>query len=496
MAYSFFTALAAFAVSALLEAALKPRPRLSRPFFAWLCQFGLFLSLYAVFLLLLGRPLCSAGLILAVYLILILVNNAKYESLREPFLYQDYDYFLDVIRYPRLFLPFLGVKNFALCVLGGLAAVGGILLENPPENRFSLDGQAGAALLMLGLGLSALLIGSSLRSKPEYNAESDYKKLGFSAFLYCYGLESGKKISLQSPFAKLPPLKKSLPSLIAIQSESFFDPRPWDPALSPEILQGLDRFQERSFMRGFLKTPAWGANTVRTEFSFLTGLDSKNLGPHQFNPYRAMLKGWLPKSLPAMLKEAGYETICLHPWPAAFYGRKSLFPQIGFNQFKDLKNFSDCRKSGAYTDDRCLGEKLLAALKEAKKPVFIFAISMENHGPLADDADAGKRMAESSFRKDWPPDCPELPIYIDHLVHADMMLSKLFKELTELDCPLSLCFYGDHVPIMPRAYKKFGFPQGDTPYFCWDRRHEKKSEPGSISASDLALAWLKGCGVI
>lgn len=497
--YLIFWDLAVFIFSILMELLLRPRPNFTRPLFAWLFQFGLFAVLYASFVLILGRPVCAAGLALAVYLILILVNNAKYESLREPFLYHDYDYFLDVIRFPRLFLPFLGAKNFSLCALGFLAALAGLMLENAPENRFSINGQAGAAFIILAAGAAALLIGAALRSPPSYTPLSDYKNLGYAAFLYSYGLDSRNKINVQAPAIHIISRKDFQPNLVAVQSESFFDPRELDPELSPNILQNLDSFQQQAFLRGFLEVPAWGANTVRTEFSFLTGIDLKSIGPHQFNPYRSMLTGWLPESLPSRLKSAGYETICLHPWHDVFYGRKRLFPSIGFNKFLDLKAFSDCRKSGVYTDDRDLADKLLSVLSEARKPVFIFVITMENHGPLQEDAEARKRIEQSSFRSGWPPECPELPIYIDHLVHADLMLARLHKELSAFSCPVSLCFYGDHVPIMPLTYRRLGYPKGDTPYFCWRNYNRLSGEAGrenvKMKASDLAMAWLEGSGL-
>ncbi len=208
-----------------------------------------------------------------------------------------------------------------------------------------------------------------------------------------------------------------------------------------------------------------------------------------------MLKGWIPESLPSRLKAIGYETICLHPWYAEFYGRKNLFPAMGFNKFADIKEFYDCPKSGAYTDDRCLADKVLSFLAKSKKPVFIFSITMENHGPLQDDIKIRERMSQSSFRKSWPAECYELPIYIDHLVHTDLMLAKLYSELSHVEYPVSLCFYGDHVPIMPCSYQILGYPKGDTPYFCWSNYNRQFNKPENIPVWKLAQAWLNGSGL-
>lgn len=488
--YPIFCGFVAFLLSSLMEFLLKPRPSFRRSFYTWLCQAAIFACLYALLLLVLGRPLCAAGAVLAFYLILILVSNAKYASLREPFLYQDYDYFLDVIRYPRLYLPFLGLKSFALCALGCLIALAAFMLEHPPLKRFALSGQGGAISLLLLFGIGSLFILSRKHLSPSYKVLKDYKKFGFITFLYLYGVNSCAKIKVTDALWPVLNSKKKKAHLIAIQSESFFDPRLLTSQVSTEILTHFDSFQRESFLQGLLTVPAWGANTIRTEFSFLTGIDLKRLGPHQFNPYRAMLKDWLPYSLPALLKDLGYDTICLHPWYAAFYGRKQLFPRMGFQCFLDLKSFADCQKSGPYVDDRCLADKLLNLLSKTQKPLFVFIISMENHGPLTKDKEGSANTSYLSSSDQLG--LSELPLYLKHLKHTDLMLGKLHTAFKNFNSPISFCFYGDHVPIMPEAYQLLDYPKSETPFFCWNNFDKHTSPVCSMPVYDLAAAWLKG----
>lgn len=487
--FVFFWGCAGFAVSCFLECLLKPKPPILRPLSAWFCQTGLWFVLFSLALLLLGRPICAAGAVLAIYLVLILVSNAKYASLREPFLYQDYDYFLDVIRFPRLYLPFLGVKSFLLCVLGCLVALGGVLLEKPPTDRWTIQGQAGSILILGAFGCLCLLVSTLKGLKASFRPLPDYMRLGFPAFLYAYFLGCQQKLRIDPPFANLSiSCQANLPHLIAIQSESFFDPRRIYPGLPDYVLKNLTIFQGESFIHGALYVPAWGANTVRTEFSFLTGISGEQLAAHQFNPYRAIRPDLGLRGFPACLKAAGYETVCLHPWHASFYGRDRVFPQLGFDRFMDIREFKDCPKSGFYIDDRCLGDKIISLLSRARKQAFIFVITMENHGPLAPEP-ATDRVGTI------PPSCPELPVYIKHLVHADLMLGTLHSALTKLSKPVSLCFYGDHVPIMPHTYAALGYPPEQTPYFCWRNQNAVQSLSRNLPVSSLAHEWLVGSGL-
>ena len=118
----------------------------------FLLRLGVWFWAYASILLVTGRPIFSLALALALFVTLILVNNAKYESLKEPFIFQDYDYFLDTIRCPRLFLPFFGVKAFLLASLIIGAALALFLWEEPPKTRFAPSGQLGLCVFLAGCG--------------------------------------------------------------------------------------------------------------------------------------------------------------------------------------------------------------------------------------------------------------------------------------------------------------------------------------------------------
>ncbi|MEF3193785.1 MAG: hypothetical protein K6346_06200, partial [Halothiobacillaceae bacterium] len=85
--------LVGLALSVAIERLMTPRPPLARPWAAWALHGGLWLSTHAVLTLALGRPWFAAAALSAFLLMLVLVNNAKVKALREPFVFQDYEYF-------------------------------------------------------------------------------------------------------------------------------------------------------------------------------------------------------------------------------------------------------------------------------------------------------------------------------------------------------------------------------------------------------------------
>lgn len=80
-----------------------------------------------------------------------------------------------------------------------------------------------------------------------------------------------------------------------------------------------------------------------------------------------------------------------------------------------------------------------------------FVISMENQGPMhlekVQDDDMKRLYSDPP-----PADCEDLTIYLRHLSNADRMARMLRDRLDAVPGSGWLCWYGDHVPIMPKVY--------------------------------------------
>lgn len=486
--------LAGFAIAVIAEISVSPRPAFNkRPWQSFCIHFALWIFPFSAIVCLTGRPLCAAGFTLAFIAILIFVNNAKFRSMREPFIFQDYDYFLDTIRFPRLFLPFLGLASFCLCALGVILAILALWLEPAPPHRWNLHGQAGANLLLFIVGCAAFILARIFPPSLELSPSKDIGRLGFLPSLGFYGIQCMRLQPIAPPkHGWLPPNPDIFPHLLAIQSESFFDARECWPEINPEIYENLDAFTRESFLHGDMLSPAWGANTERSEFSFLTGISPANLGMNRFNPYRFPAAGGALPSLAAHLRSIGYKTICVHPYLSAFYKRGKVFPRLGFDCFVELKDFKNPEHFGPYVSDLELADKIIEIQRNSSEPTFIFAITMENHGPLHLEAPPDASANKHLFRKLPPSGAAELGIYLRHARNTGLMLARLGMEWRRRNLGVSLCFYGDHVPIMPNTWQTLHAPPGHVPYFCWSNRTYADPCPCMLACSQLSSAWMHG----
>ncbi|RMX11141.1 LTA synthase family protein [Vandammella animalimorsus] len=487
------------ALSALLEQKLHPRPHLARPAGAWALHAGMWCTAHAMLCLLLGRPWFAMATALAFVLMLVLVSHAKYQALREPFVYSDHEYFTDALRHPRLYIPFLGWGKFLAAATGfALAIAIGLWLELPPPARLRWQGQLGGIAAVLVIGLLLWRIGHATAPQVTFDAEQDMRKLGLLACLWRYRQAQRLPPRHTSPFAaphRPASTPQPLPHLVAVQSESFFDARSLHAGIRGEVLADFDALRAEALSSGALQVPAWGANTVRSEFGFLCGIAPDSLGVHRFNPYRAIAAGWPVASLAGYLRQLGYRTVCIHPYPASFYLRDRVLPLLGFDEFLDIRQFEPSQRCGPYIGDAAVAERICALLdRAAAQPLFIFAITMENHGPLHLERITPEEL-QALYDRAPPPGCEELGIYLRHLRNANRMAARLRAHLARNPQPASLCWYGDHVPIMPAVYQACGTPSGLVEYLCWSNRPAAPRTAGSAlptapgaSGADAALA--------
>lgn len=462
-----------------------------RPFAAHALHFGSWLLLFACELAQFRRPWFAATVTLILLTTLVLVSNAKFRALREPFIFQDFEYFIDTLRHPRLYLPFFGLTKALLATAAFLLAlITGLHLESSMTLSIELgDFWTGWAGLVLS-GLLLIIFGAKRTLLLTFIPDKDIRRLGLLASLWRYGAEERKCQPVASPYASRPTGTESgnpRPHLIVVQSESFFDVRTWVTGIRPDILVNFDALKTGAMSCGKVEVPAWGANTVRTEFAFLSGLSSDQLGVHRFNPYRKLARLGCG-TLVGLLKKLGYRTVCVHPYPASFYCRDKLFALLGFDDFIDIHDFHGAPKSGPYVGDEAVADKICGMLpSDATQPLFLFVITMENHGPLHWEKVASGD-EERLYSIPPPAGCEDLTIYLRHLVHADRMAGKLAAHLATMETPSWLCWYGDHVPIMPEVYEILGLPDGRTDYLIWAKGYV----PGGENRRDLRVEDMGG----
>ncbi len=272
-----------------------------------------------------------------------------------------------------------------------------------------------------------------------------------------------------------------LPDIVVLQSESLFDPARLRDVPEGRWLRNFHQLAADS-TSGNMQVPTFGGGTIRTEFEVLTGAPLVSLGGVQY-PWIELSRNRLP-GLARVLATHGYVNSAIHPNSAAFWNRGRAFPALGFNRFIDDSAFSQNDVVGLFIGDAALTDRILTELDHGAKegnssPQFIFAISMENHGPfdwrpgldparlaalpMPQKLDAGGRLWFGNY------------LYL--LDDADHELGRLASALRQRKRRTLLLFYGDHLPSLAPVYFQLGFKDGQdarsqpVPWLLFDNAH-------------------------
>ncbi len=446
------------------------------------------------------RPVLSSILIAAAGAGVALADGAKRATLREPLVFADRAELLEVVRHPRLYIPFAG----PLRVVGVLSTTGLLVAalawlepRAPAPSALLLMAVCAAGVLLPGWPpLLAVIARAYRRARPSGDPAADMRRFGFLACLIMHATlarierparRAGADAS--RAFGRPPgPGRPSAGPVVLLQIESFFDARRIGPAVPGDLLPAYDRLQREAAQSGLLEVPAWGANTVRTEFAALSGIDQAQLGLDRFNPYERFAQERVPTLVWAM-KQAGYRTICVHPFDRGFYARDRVMPQLGFDEFRGPEAFEGAAKAGPYTADEAVAAEIIRLLAVAGPRVFVFGITMGNHGPWEEMTDPHRPVPGLDTIPDAVPDAPALRRYLAGLQASDRMIAMLMDGLVAAPCGRSglLAVYGDHQPSLPRAFAALGFDDPRTDYAAW-RPGARPGTPSGVSRDIRAEA--------
>ncbi len=431
------------------------------------------------------RALLSFVLAFAVQGVIYAVNALKVANLGTPLLPADFRIVGQLRRgglhmlsgyLPQTVWPYLAIAALLLGVLALWRWERPLLPRRPRAMRL-------AGCIVLAAGLASVLAGSSAWSHvyngrvlwmEPWSASATTAHSGLISSLMMFRLQNAKprgqpdELAARDLIARYEqPLRQSqqtppasaLPDIVVVQSESFFDPSLMRGIAADEFTPNLRRLAAHG-VSGKLHIPTFGGGTIRTEFEVLTGLSLRYFDDLQF-PYLQMNHKQVP-SLVRTLNAQGYETIALHGNDPAFWNRTTAFKALGFDRFVAQAAFPEnSPNDGKYMADSAMTDAIMKELHDSGPPQFVFAISIEAHGPYdVPPADTAERDAIVVPAKLAAKDKLELQNYLYHLRHADAELGRLVALLAARERPSRVLFYGDHLPALSDAYATTGFVDG------------------------------------
>ena len=385
-----------------------------------------------------------------------------------------------------------------------------IILIRSPKYRGKLKYKVNIPLVLAGIlafgGITQLALEKRVLSNYFGNIAIAYEDYGYpyclATTIFNTGISaprdySEKEISrIEKSEENLPETKEgSHPNILFLQLESFFDPTLVNYLeLSEDPIPNFRKLM-KEYSSGYYKVPSVGAGTANTEFESITGMSLHYFGPGEY-PYKSILKETTCESAPYVLKNLGYTAHAVHNNEANFYGRRSIFPNLGFDTFTSAEYMKDENQKNplGWTKDSVLTDEIVKCLDSTEGPDYVYTISVQGHGDypttqIIENPEITVEGIEDEALKN------KYTYYVNQVYQMDQFVGKLVKALQQRGEPTILCMYGDHLPSLEIEDEDLTYGNKyQTSYFMWDNIGLKKKD-GTIEAYNLGSEVLNKCNI-
>ena len=448
-------------------------------------------------------------LISILWLLLGIINGVILSNRVTPFTGPDLHLLTDGMAVLNKYLPAWGVV-LALILLGFFALLLLILLIKAPKYKRKVKFRYDLLLVVVGAALFAgatqLALEKRVLSNYFGNIAFAYEDYGYpyclAVTIFDTGISCPRDYSeqeitrIEKTEDNLPATNEdSKPNIIFVQLESFFDPTLVEYLnISEDPIPNFRKLM-KEYTSGYYKVPSVGAGTANTEFESITGMSLHYFGPGEY-PYKSILKETTCESAPYVLKNLGYSTHAVHNNEANFYGRRSIFPNLGFDTFTSAEYMSEEEDKNplGWTKDEILTDEIIKCLDSTEESDYIYTISTQGHGAspeeqLIDDPEITVSGAETEAQNN------QWEYYCNEIHEMDNFVKELTDALADYPEDVILVMYGDHLPTMGLTVEdlknKYLF---QTQYVMWDNFGlEKKDE--NLAAYQMAAEVMDRAGI-
>lgn len=290
------------------------------------------------------------------------------------------------------------------------------------------------------------------------------------------------------------PVSTEYPNFIFLQLESFFDPTYITGAEFSADPVPTFRSLKENYSSGFLTVPSIGAGTANTEFELLTGINLDFFGPGEY-PYKTVLKDTVCESLAYNLSALGLTAHAIHNNDGTFYGRHTVFSQLGFDTFTPIEYMGSYPTTPlGWAKDTILTNQILKALSSTKGQDFVYTISVQGHGAYPEEALLeNPEITIDALPEELKDSYYELLYFVNQLHEMDAFLFELTSALSTYEEEVVLVLYGDHLPTFPFTDELLANGSVyETEYVIWSNRSHGERVKKDLEAYALS-AHVLGC---
>lgn len=268
-------------------------------------------------------------------------------------------------------------------------------------------------------------------------------------------------------------------TVIYVLSESFSDPsRVPGLKVNKDSMPKIHEIKQNT-TSGLMLSSGYGGGTANLEYMGLSGLSMANFDSSLTSPYQQLVPSehWTPTI--NQMWGASKNSIGLHPYESSMYSRATNYKKFGFSHFytltgPDVISHQDKIDDSPYVSDEATYQSTLEEVRKTKSNQFLQVITMQNHMPYHDWYKHNDFKASSTTGKPLKDDEKEsIETYQKGASLTDGATAGFLSELDKLDKPVTVVFYGDHLPGIyssASADDDNSLALHQTDYFIWSNK--------------------------
>ncbi|MDX7992046.1 LTA synthase family protein [Xenorhabdus littoralis] len=463
-----------------------------------LISVGVFGIIFGLLFLVSTRWLFSAVLTGTLFIILKFLNQIKVHYYKEQLMFSDFNVILDPSNQETLQHYWLagiavaamivwlifnmilswqaassvrGIKwRIASIVLMG-AGVWGI---NLTVNAYHAQWQEE---LPKGRGTMTNMVMSAMDAQyqpPEFGSSADYF------------LQQAKNVTLPEPQSDVKP------DVVVLLQESTVNPHIY-PLPNDVKLPDLYMFRRDAGVsaQSPLRVQTFGGGTWLSEFSVLTGLNTDDFGSRK-NAVFYFVVDHLRNSLFRAMKDNGYYTVVLTPFNKSAYHAGHAYKTLGVDRIIQPQElgYPASREENLWTiptQDMLSYVKTILA-QETDKPIFIFSLTMYEHGPYEeshhDDYGLTGKIENSTL-------VGKFSHYMEKITASDPAIEDFSEFVAKRDKPTVFLYFGDHQPSI--HFDQYHSPLSDPAHLTQFTLRDNLKQGAPITTGKLTdISFLGG----
>lgn len=294
-------------------------------------------------------------------------------------------------------------------------------------------------------------------------------------------------------------------TVILILSESFSD-----PLRVPGISFDIDPMPNIRTLKdvttsGLMLSPGYGGGTANIEYQSLTGMNLANFNDQLISPYQQLVPSQKNVYTFNQIWNDACQAQCsyaFHPYLKNFYLRDSNYKKFGFKYFRTIDSKPALKYQNhidaGYVSDASAYQNVIDQLNQSDgESQFIQLVTMQNHLPYGDYYTNNEfKEADTSTGLDENEEV-QIDTYAKGISYTDQATATFLDQLNMIEQPITVIFYGDHLPgiyASAAKYKENQLTLHESDYFIWSNSSSSSAgsklspEESDYSSSNFFMA--------